>query len=71
MANAGPVNWKKVADTMRAVGVEPTMAEAIAQRPDWKVRLRGAGRSLDALPETADELLRELVGCSLLDEVPQ
>ncbi len=52
---------EEVAATLRAVGIEPLMAEATACRQDWDARLRKAGRLTGAKPGTVDDLLALLV----------
>ena len=52
---------EEVAETLRAAGIEPLMAEATARRQDWESTLRSAGRLSGGRPETAETLLRLLV----------
>jgi hypothetical protein len=51
----------EVAETLRAAGIEPLMAEAIARRQDWEAALRSEGRLDGPRPETADALLKLLI----------
>jgi 3-hydroxyisobutyrate dehydrogenase-like beta-hydroxyacid dehydrogenase len=52
---------EEVADTLRAAGIEPLMAEATARRQDWEASLRKAGRLTGARPESNEALLRLLI----------
>jgi 3-hydroxyisobutyrate dehydrogenase-like beta-hydroxyacid dehydrogenase len=51
----------EVAETVRAAGLEPIMAEAIARRQDWEARLRETGRLTGAKPETVEAFLALLL----------
>jgi 3-hydroxyisobutyrate dehydrogenase-like beta-hydroxyacid dehydrogenase len=50
-----------VAQTLRAAGIEPLMAEATARVQDWETTLRSAGRLSGPRPETVERLLTLLV----------
>ena len=52
---------EEVANTLRAAGIEPLMAEATARRQDWEAALRTDGRLSGPPPETTERLLRLLV----------
>ena len=52
---------EEVAETLRAAGIEPLMAEATARRQDWEAALRREGRLDGPRPETADALLKLLI----------
>jgi hypothetical protein len=48
---------EEVAETLRAVGVEPIMAAATARRQDWSARLDLRGHFGDEGPSTYREVL--------------
>lgn len=52
---------EEVADTLRAAGIEPLMAEATARRQDWEATLRREGRLNGRRPDTAEGLQSLLV----------
>src|SRR4029450_4693790 len=52
---------EEVAQTLRAAGIEPLMAEATARVQDWETTLRSAGRLSGPRPETVERLLTLLV----------
>ena len=52
---------EEVANTLRAAGIEPLMAEATARVQDWEATLRGHGRLNGPRPETVERLLTLLV----------
>lgn len=52
---------EEVAETLRAAGIEPLMAEATARRQDWEASLRREGRLTGPRPESIDEMLALLV----------
>jgi 3-hydroxyisobutyrate dehydrogenase len=52
---------EEVADTLRAAGIEPLMAEATARVQDWEATLRNDGRLNGPRPETVETLLKLLV----------
>ena len=49
-----------MADTLRAIGVEPIMAEATARRQDWSARLDLRSQFGPAGPATYREVLDAL-----------
>lgn len=52
---------EEVAETMRAAGVEPTMALAAARRQDWEATLGRMSHAPTTRPTTVDELLQALI----------
>jgi 3-hydroxyisobutyrate dehydrogenase-like beta-hydroxyacid dehydrogenase len=52
---------EEVAETLRAAGIAPLMAEATARRQDWEATLRGDGRLHGPPPDTVEHLLELLV----------
>src|SRR4030095_637700 len=52
---------EEVAQTLRAAGIEPLMAEAIARVQDWETTLRSDGRLSGPRPDSAERLLTLLV----------
>jgi 3-hydroxyisobutyrate dehydrogenase-like beta-hydroxyacid dehydrogenase len=48
---------EEVAETLRAIGVEPIMAEATARRQDWCARLNLRAHFRDEVPESYREVL--------------
>jgi Domain of unknown function (DUF1932) len=52
---------EEVAQTLRAAGIEPVMAEATARRQDWEATLRTDGRLNGPRPDTIERLLKVLV----------
>jgi 3-hydroxyisobutyrate dehydrogenase-like beta-hydroxyacid dehydrogenase len=55
---------EEVAETIRAAGVEPLMAEATARRQDWEATLRKEGRLTGDRPENTTAFLKLLVNQS-------
>jgi 3-hydroxyisobutyrate dehydrogenase-like beta-hydroxyacid dehydrogenase len=55
---------EEVAATLRAMGVEPIMAEATARRQDWSARLGLRELFPPEGPKTCDEVLRALGAAS-------
>jgi 3-hydroxyisobutyrate dehydrogenase-like beta-hydroxyacid dehydrogenase len=58
---------EEVAETLRAIGIEPIMAEAAARRQDWGGRLSLLEHSGGKVPETYDEVL-EVIRATLARE---
>lgn len=52
---------EEVAETIRAAGIEPLMAEATARRQDWEATLRKEGRFPGRRPENTANFLKLLV----------
>jgi 3-hydroxyisobutyrate dehydrogenase-like beta-hydroxyacid dehydrogenase len=52
---------EEVAETIRAAGIEPLMAEATARRQDWEATLRRKGRLTGHRPENTAAFLKLLV----------
>jgi 3-hydroxyisobutyrate dehydrogenase-like beta-hydroxyacid dehydrogenase len=52
---------EEVAEMLRAAGIEPLMAEAIARVQDWEATLRSDGRLNGPRPESVERLLKLLV----------
>jgi 3-hydroxyisobutyrate dehydrogenase len=48
---------EEVAETLRAMGIEPIMAEATARRQDWSAKLRLRDQFPPEGPQTYDEVL--------------
>jgi len=59
---------EEVAETLRAIGVEPIMAEATARRQDWCARLNLRAHFADEVPESYRELLAAMA--NILGEKP-
>ena len=59
---------EEVAETLRAIGVEPIMAEATARRQDWCARLNLRAHFADEVPESYREVLGAIA--SILGEKP-
>jgi 3-hydroxyisobutyrate dehydrogenase-like beta-hydroxyacid dehydrogenase len=52
---------EEVAETLRAAGIEPLMAEATARRQDWEAAMRRDGRLSGPRPDTTESLLQLLI----------
>jgi len=52
---------EEVAETLRAAGIEPLMAEATARRQNWETAMRREGRLGGQNPDSVEGLLRLLV----------
>ena len=59
---------EEVAETLRAIGVEPIMAEATARRQDWCARLNLRAHFADEVPESYREILAAMA--NILGEKP-
>ena len=59
---------EEVAETLRAIGVEPIMAEATARRQDWCARFNLRAHFADEVPESYRELLAAMA--NILGEKP-
>ena len=51
---------EEVAETLRAIGIEPIMAEATARRQEWSARLNVCSRFAPDGPATYRELIEVL-----------
>ena len=51
---------EEVAETLRAAGVEPLMAQATARRQDWEATLRREGRLVKGRPDSSAALMELL-----------
>ena len=51
---------EEVAETLRAAGVEPLMAQATARRQDWEATMRREGRLMENRPDSSAALLELL-----------
>ena len=59
---------EEVAETLRAIGVEPIMAEATARRHDWSARLDLRSHFGPDGPKTAGEMLDVIAGLTHVQE---
>jgi len=59
---------EEVAETLRAIGVEPIMAEATARRQDWSARLDLRSQFGPEGPKTAGEMLNAIARLTSVEE---